>query len=369
MKSTSAQALCDKILVEQVRSLFANTVPATFMLVAFGITGVIAYSGRPSRAMEVIGTIAFLGCATRLAVTLLLRDHALTAPLDRRAARRLEMIFAGPYLTFSTFLGLFAALAFLRHPPQIHIVTICLVMGYGAGVATNCALRPWLAISSMSLAVVPMVTVSCLANDPAYVATALITLGFLAAGGQSVIVRCRAYEREIGLRLRASLLARHDALTALPNRLALAEYFREAVLTAPQRLLAVHFLDLDGFKLVNDAHGHAVGDALLADVAERLRGAVRAGDIAARLGGDEFVIVQFGLDSPAEADVLARRISAAIRAPFDIQGLALTISTSVGTIVSEGTDQELERLLEQADARLYDAKSKRRVAYLQVVPA
>ncbi len=369
MNTSSAQTLRDKIFVEQVRSLFANTVPASIMLLAFAGSVVIAYLDYPSRLLEAIGGLAFIACSARLAISSALRSHALTAVLDRRSARRLELVFALPYVAFSMFLGLFAGLVFLLHSPQIHMLAICLVVGYCAGVATNCGQRPWLAISSMTLAVVPPVAVAFFAQDPAHVATALITSSFLGAGAQSVIVRHRASEREIGQRLSAAFLARRDTLTSLPNRLALGEFFRESALGSPNRLVAVHYLDLDGFKQVNDQHGHAVGDALLSMVAERLRDAVRGGDIAARLGGDEFAVVQFGLDNPGDADMLARRIGTAIRMPYAIEGLALSISTSVGTVVTQEAGQGLECLLEQADAQLYEAKSQRRVPYLRIVTA
>ncbi|MCJ2181249.1 GGDEF domain-containing protein [Novosphingobium sp. 1949] len=369
MQRTSAEGLREKIEVEQVRSLFVNAMPASITLGAFTISVAVAWLDHPSRGLEVLGVLGWLSGALRLTLTLLMRDHAQTAALERRDAARLERAFAVPYVAFAALLGAFATLVFLRHSAQVHMLAICLVFGYCAGVAVNCALRPWLAIASMVLAVLPPILVAFFTHDAAHFAMALIASGFLFAGGQSVIVRHRASRLEIGQRLSAALLARHDTLTALPNRLALAEYFRESEQAAPQRLCALHYLDLDGFKQINDRHGHGVGDALLVEVAERLRASVRTGDIAARLGGDEFVVVQFGLGHHGEADVLARRIAAAIRAPFVIGELTLNISTSVGTAVSQQAAQGLEPLLIQADERLYAIKHQRKNAPYRLVPA
>jgi diguanylate cyclase (GGDEF)-like protein/PAS domain S-box-containing protein len=164
---------------------------------------------------------------------------------------------------------------------------------------------------------------------------------------------------------RIAHLAHHDVLTDLPNRALLRERLEQSVAAMRQggRRLAVLMLDLDRFKEVNDTLGHAVGDALLSVVAQRLRGCVRETDTIARLGGDEFAVVQRSQDPVADSVVLAGRILEIVGAPADIEGHNLVIGTSVGIAVAPGDGEESDQLLKSADLALYRAKSEGRGTY------
>jgi diguanylate cyclase (GGDEF)-like protein len=154
-----------------------------------------------------------------------------------------------------------------------------------------------------------------------------------------------------------STLARRDDLTGLPNRLSLRERFEEfAAQAGSGDMIAVHCLDLDKFKPVNDRYGHPVGDALLKAVSERLGGLLRRTDFAARMGGDEFIIVQTGIQHSDEADMLARRIVRSIAQPYSIEGHEITIGTSVGYALSPRHGNDLDRLVACADAALCQVK-------------
>ncbi|MFC3687255.1 putative bifunctional diguanylate cyclase/phosphodiesterase [Aquipuribacter hungaricus] len=154
--------------------------------------------------------------------------------------------------------------------------------------------------------------------------------------------------------------ARHDALTGLPNRAALFESL-QAGLAGPagvDPLLAVLFLDLDNFKTINDSLGHDAGDSMLVEVARRLRGAVRDGDVVTRMGGDEFVVVCHGVRDDAEAEVLARRLLDVCTRPLTVTGVLVHPSASMGVAragVSHATAQDL---LRDADIAMYDAKAR-----------
>jgi diguanylate cyclase (GGDEF)-like protein len=154
--------------------------------------------------------------------------------------------------------------------------------------------------------------------------------------------------------------ALHDALTGLPNRILLLERLEHAVLRARRsgKVTAVLFVDLDRFKLVNDLYGHSVGDDLLMAVAHRLTVALRSGDTLARISGDEFVILCEDLNEPAEVDVIARRICAAVAEPFVLSGAEVAVTASVGIAFSGRGDQLSEQLLQNADAAMYQAKRK-----------
>jgi diguanylate cyclase (GGDEF)-like protein len=153
--------------------------------------------------------------------------------------------------------------------------------------------------------------------------------------------------------------ARHDALTGLCNRIGLADAL-DARLSADgddEERLALLFLDLDGFKTVNDTYGHAAGDRLLKMVAERLHRILRAGDVAARIGGDEFVALAGGL-SPERAIELGQRLISAFATSYDLgDGISARIGVSVGIALAPQHGSDLATLLAAADAALYQAKT------------
>ena len=153
-------------------------------------------------------------------------------------------------------------------------------------------------------------------------------------------------------------LAQHDPLTALPNRSYLGERLRERCAHGRRADdgFALHFLDLDRFKAVNDALGHQAGDRLLVQAARRLRAAVREGDIVARLGGDEFAILQPDAASAADAAHLADRVISALARPFRIAGRSITISASVGVTLFPKDATTADELLRNADLAMYRAK-------------
>jgi diguanylate cyclase len=359
--TTPNESRTDKVYVELVRSLYVNIMPAVILWIAFVLTLGLIYHEQPDDLLLVLGCAGLAVSTARLVVTQLLRGKALTAAIDRKEARKIELAFGVPYIGFSLLLGLFGARVFWLLSPEAHMLMICLVVGYCAGVATGAGLRPNIALPAMALAVGPTIIAAAMHADPIYVGMSVIAFAFLMAGAQSVLVRHSTVRAEIAKRLASVSLARHDTLTALPNRLGLREYYEDNASTiSPNGLIAVHYLDLDRFKPVNDCFGHAVGDALLSAVASRLRGAIRNGDIVARLGGDEFAVIQFGLRRAEEAELLARRISASIAQPFSIGDHSLSVTACIGTVVSNNRNERLDLLLQEADEKLYDRKRARR---------
>lgn len=160
-------------------------------------------------------------------------------------------------------------------------------------------------------------------------------------------------------------LAHYDPLTELPNRVLFQRHLSEALARRARKgdQLAVHFIDLDRFKTVNDTLGHPLGDELLRVAAERLRGCVREGDTVARLGGDEFAVVQAGLSDMTGATRLAERIVEAMSAPFDLQGHQVVIGASVGVAAAPSDGEDADELLKKADMALYRAKADGRGAF------
>ena len=175
---------------------------------------------------------------------------------------------------------------------------------------------------------------------------------------QRVTERTQALEQA---NQRLSELALQDPLTGLANRTALQQHLDLALARSLRRneLLAVMLIDLDGFKPINDQHGHGYGDLVLAEVAQRLRQYVRDTDLPARLGGDEFVVICENVQSAEDAQDLARRLLEGLDTPMHLEDRAVRVGASIGIALSRGAD-DATRLIRLADAAMYRAKAEGR---------
>jgi diguanylate cyclase (GGDEF)-like protein/PAS domain S-box-containing protein len=173
------------------------------------------------------------------------------------------------------------------------------------------------------------------------------------------ITPMKTYQRQL------ENLAHFDALTQLPNRLLLADRLQQAMSQTQRRkqALAVVFVDLDGFKAINDQHGHDAGDTLLVVLTQRMKGALRDGDTLARVGGDEFVAVLVDLHAPEDAEPVLERLLQAAAEPIRVGHNVLQVSASMGIALypRDGTDTDL--LLRRADQSMYQAKQAGRNRY------
>jgi diguanylate cyclase (GGDEF)-like protein/PAS domain S-box-containing protein len=174
---------------------------------------------------------------------------------------------------------------------------------------------------------------------------------FLVAVTQDITAR-----KDLEARLAHDAL--HDPLTGLPNRVMFVDRLARVLESARrhQTLAGVLYIDLDGFKEVNDTRGHAAGDALLQQVSRRLEQCVRAEDTVSRFGGDEFGVVLANLTLPQDCEIVAGKIIEALSAPFDLDGGPVTISASVGAALHFERDEDSAALLARADAAMYEAK-------------
>lgn len=195
--------------------------------------------------------------------------------------------------------------------------------------------------------------------------------GMPIAGGGFVTIYLDVTEQRLAQATIAHM-AHHDALTKLPNRMLFRDRLEQAVALAGRgAVMALHYLDVDGFKPVNDKLGHKAGDELLVAISERLLGTVRKHDTVARLGGDEFAIVQTGIREARDAVSLASRVMKSIAAPFGIAGGTVSVGVSIGIAVAPSDGLDPDDLLRKADAAMYASKSsgRSRISFFQAARA
>ena len=175
----------------------------------------------------------------------------------------------------------------------------------------------------------------------------------------SDITKAKLYEE------RLEKIAHYDTLTGIPNRALLTDCIHLAIAQTRQNrtALAVCYLDLDGFKPINDTYGHEAGDQLLVEMAGRLRSCLRGGDTVARLGGDEFVLLLLGLDRIEEYEVALQRILDTIGKPVSVDGESVSVTASIGVTLYPQDDATPDTLLRHADQAMYQAKQRGKNRY------
>jgi diguanylate cyclase (GGDEF)-like protein len=187
--------------------------------------------------------------------------------------------------------------------------------------------------------------------------------------GTVIVVRDVTASRAMALQI--THLAEHDFLTGLPNRLLLNDRINQAIVLAPrhEKQVALLFLDLDGFKHINDSLGHSIGDKLLQSTGKRLVDCVRAADTVSRQGGDEFVVLLSELEHPEDVAITARRILQELAKPHSIDQRDFHITTSIGLSVYPDDGLDAETLIKNADTAMYQAKENGRQRYQFFKPA
>ena len=354
--------LPDGTYIELVASLCGTRVPAVIMTVLFLLVG--GLSVHASRDMPLAALVAVGAAANVARLAVLLRGRKLcdTTDVSAAAARRFERRFALSYWAFAALLGGFAARACMLPPGEWQMPIGILVVGYAAGAASTVAMRPAIVVGSLCLAVIPPACVLLLCENPDALLSSLCLLALLAGGLRSTHQRYRSQSAKAATRYAFARQAQTDHLTGLGNRLALAAAFAANSGEARPGRIALHYVDLDDFKPVNDTFGHHAGDALLCLVAERLRACRDPGDVVVRLGGDEFVLVQGDTASDLDVERHKTRIERSLNAPYSVGGRVLAVGASVGSSRHTGPAQTLAALLIAADAALRQKKDRRRTA-------
>ena len=350
-----------------VETLFTMRVPIAGLGFIYVVVGCLILTLWPDPIIAALTISAVIVTAARTwLLSAYLRCGASSQALDDLV--RWERRYAWGAYAFAILLAGLCVRSLSVEQPLMHMATMSLIFTFGAGVVSRTARRPVICACSLMLAVVPTALAFGIhALRPGETDLQkefyLLQAGLLAVVSAMSLNSARhqyyASVEHLTAKHDLALLARSDHLTGLPNRLLLREAFQPTVKSSAVtgRPLSVHYLDLDGFKAINDGYGHPAGDAVLREVARRLNQTVRAGDTVSRLGGDEFLVVQVGVEHDSEAELLARRILKNLSAPYMVDGQEMRISVSIGIVMSPEFGSDLDELIACADAALYRSKS------------
>jgi diguanylate cyclase len=362
-----AGVIPEAVYRDLVEALFTMRGPIIGLGSLYAVVGCLILSVWPDPIIAAL-TVAAVGitAARTLLIVAYFRCGGSSQPLEDLMLW--ERRYARAAYVFAILLAGLTARSLMTSQPLMHMTTMSLIFTFGAGLVSRTAGRPLICATSIALAVVPTVLAFIMHAGWPDEASQQTEFYLLQAGLLAVIAimslssarhQYYATVEHLTAKHDLALLARSDPLTGLPNRLLLREAFQPSVQssTTSGRPLAIHYLDLDGFKAINDGYGHPVGDKVLREVAGRLNQTVRACDTVSRLGGDEFLIIQIGVEHPSEAQMLARRTIKNLSAPYMVEGQELHISVSIGIVMSPEFGIDLECLIACADAALYRSKA------------
>ncbi len=276
--------------------------------------------------------------------------------LSLAEARRWEAGYAYTAFAFTLVIAALTLAAAASDHAGGFVLSLGLTMALTAGSYLR-TLRYWICAVLSTIAIGTLVAAFLASGDPLYQALSLLLLVYLYSIYESSDHIIGQFEELLMVRRELDFAASHDPLTGLVNRRGLDRVLREAGESG--EALGLLLLDLDGFKLINDRHGHQAGDELLQQVAMRLKGVVRPGDSVARLGGDEFALVVRGVADAVALSEVADRAVSVVKAPFMLMGQLVSVGASVGVSVKPERDSEhwtAEVLTRAADQALYGAK-------------
>lgn len=358
------RAMPSSIYVDLVRVLMGGRLPIAVMACTVALVAFFNLEAGSAAWILSLGTVVLVLLGLRYRLVLNAIRRWASSPPTEREARDWEGQYARVMLGYAVLLGAMNALIVLDGDLASHLLVVAEIFGFSAGQVARGSARPRLCCAVVLSAGLPTALGfagrAAFEADPriagAYAAVSLLIIVYVFSSLETMAFNYRTLLSQLEAKRHLAGLARLDPLTELPNRLSFREKLQLSFASADtQNQLALHFVDLDGFKSVNDTHGHPAGDKLLQEVATRLRSMLRAGDEAYRIGGDEFAIVQMDVTNRSEVDFLGRRIIKLLSKPYQIDGHKVVIGASDGTAL--GTEAgDLELLIERADQALYAAK-------------
>ncbi|MCC2977055.1 EAL domain-containing protein [Sphingomonas sp. PL-96] len=353
-----------------VKSLYAS--PQSLILGALTSSAIAAVVSAASGDRWLITCAILIGVVGLIRIidaTRLYRQELAEGAKGPGSAGRHELLYRLGALSFSGLLGLFGLLTLTRTDDGVlQLLSVTTAIGYAAGIAGRNAGRPWIALSQLCCASLPLAAGLLIAGEPLKAVLAVVILLFVVAmmditlQTYAAILRATlASNEKAALAEHNAAMARRDDLTGVANRTAFREQFEARLrdLAANNGKLALQWLDLDHFKEVNDSFGHLAGNALLAAVAQRLKDQFDDGSVVARLGGDEFAIV-CAIGHRQDAVAIGDTILELVKQPVSYDGHTLRTSASVGVAIAPENGGDADTLLRNADLALYRAKESGR---------
>ena len=345
----------DPRIRRELVDLLYTSLPQVFAIGVTSVTGAAALalmSGDTGYA--VISFFIFITAAARIAS--LFRYKSRAAQFSDADVIRWEGLYGAGASAFGLALGMLSYRALDLDDGPGAWIAFGLSMSFCVGMVSRAAIRPWIILTTAAVLLTPTILAGLLHPEFAYKLGAIMLVFFWLTLREASKHLSAAFVERLEAKHRLARQATHDFLTGLPNR---AAFFQ--ALAETRGNFAIIAIDLDGFKPVNDRHGHHVGDDLLRQVAERLSVCIGGTGLAARFGGDEFMIlkpVAAGEDGREEALALARRAILDLSIPFLLTDIPVRIGASAGILVSAGaaTAGATAQLLEQVDRALYAAK-------------
>jgi diguanylate cyclase (GGDEF)-like protein len=370
----SDQAIAASVRATLLESLYAS--PQSLVIGAITSSGIMAIVAFVSGNRSMIACASAIALVAGFRVVDALRRRRDVPQIERakgRWAKRQELLYRAGALGYSALLGTFGLLTLVHsNDGVLQLLAVTTTIGYAAGIAGRNAGRPWIALSQLCFASLPLTVGLVVSLQPLKIVLATVIVLFVVAmmditlQTYGVILKATLVSREkAALAEHHAAVARRDDLTGVANRTAFREQF-EARLQAiddGQQRLAVYWIDLDRFKEINDSYGHLAGNALLAGVAQRLDEAFGAAGIVARLGGDEFAVIcelVGHADADADAAATGERIIHLVEQPVHHDGRTLHVGASLGIAIAPTDGTDADTLLKNADLALYRAKDSGR---------
>jgi diguanylate cyclase (GGDEF)-like protein len=350
-------SISDAVHMEVIGGLYGTMVPIVFAGASQVIVGAIVVSQTADVVTGVLTGIGVIVAFVRACDVLAFRRRFAQKPaLDRAEANRCRRRYAIGTGTTAFLLGLFAARSLMLQDAICSTMAIGIAFGFGAGIVARLSLLPFVAIADLSVMALPPIVLAFASMDAPHFGLGMLMTIYLIGSFEMVRLSFNSTINQIMLKQQFEQLARIDPMTGVFNRSVLATDLSDMIADRGDRTVAIHAIDLDHFKAANDRFGHPVGDALLKQVAARLKLLAGQHDRVIRMGGDEFILVQRSIGSHEGAERMARRIFETVSAPYYIEGHDIVIGVSIGVALSGDDGQTTEAILSRSDKALYQAK-------------
>ncbi len=353
-------SISDSVYMEVLRTLHGTMVPILLAGLSQAIVGAITVEQTGDVVIGVLATVGVLVDAVRACEVVAFRRRAARKPpLELAEARVWGWCYALGTTATSLTVGLLAARSLVLESEVCTMMAIGIAFGFGAGIIARLSLLPFLALADLFVLGVPAIAVSFARLDMPHIGLALLIAIYVVGSFEMVRLTFNSTVDHIKLKEQFEQLARLDPMTGVFNRSLLTSELPRLIAERDDGLLAIHAIDLDHFKAANDRFGHPVGDAVLKQVAGRLKALAGPRGSVVRMGGDEFILVQPATRSRDDAVALAQRILDSVSASYVVEGHDIVIGASIGVAVAPDDGESVEALLSRSDEALYQAKAGR----------